>query len=178
MKHAIHSLVAAAAVLVAGCATVPRSFEIPKERIDAAITRKFPYERRAGDLLSVRVGAPRVQLLPESNRMRGDFGIDATERIGGRTVHADVGLSFALRYEPADESIRLADVRAERVDVEGVPSSLRTLLQPVAAGMAEQALEGTVVHAFTPQELARSQGLRPALVTVTSTGIRIDLQSR
>jgi hypothetical protein len=51
-----------APLLLAGCATAPRSIEIPQARLEAALARRFPYETRLGDLLVAKASEPRLTL--------------------------------------------------------------------------------------------------------------------
>jgi hypothetical protein len=162
-------------VLLTACATGPRSIEIPQARLEAALARRFPLETRAGELFLVKVGQPRLALLPDSNRVRLDFGVEASDRIVRSAVHGELALSFGLRYEPSDSSVRLADVRVERMEVQGLPERWRKDVEPAAALVVEQLLEGMALHTFTADELARARGWRPGAIRVTPTGLLVEL---
>jgi hypothetical protein len=162
-------------VLFAGCATGPRTIEIPQARLEAALARRFPLETRAGELFLVKVGQPRLALLPDSNRLRLDFPMEAAERITRSAVHGELALGFGLRFEPSDASVRLADVRVERIELQGLPERWRKDLEPAAALVVEQLLEGMVLHTFTADELARARGWRPGAIRVTPTGLLVEL---
>ena len=165
----------AGAVLIAGCATLPRSVELPREQIEAALARRFPRETRIAELLVLRVGAPRLTLLPESNRVRLAFHLDVMERIMRRAAQGELALSFSLRFEPTDATLRAADVRVEAIELQGIPEQWRGVLQSAGALAAEQFLEGAVLHAFTSEQLARAGGLRPGDIRVTPRGVRVEL---
>lgn len=168
-------LAAFVAALLSACATLPRSVDVSRAQLESALARRFPYEARAGGLFSVRAGVPRLELLPESNRLRLDFGIDGTERVTRGTAHADLGLSFGLRYEPADASIRATDVHLDDLAVQGLPTVWREAFRMAGGLIAEQMLQDAVLHTFSPEELARAQGLRPGSIRVTHRGVRVEL---
>lgn len=161
--------------LLAGCATGPRTLEISRRQLESALERRFPYEARRTPLFVVNVGVPRLQLLPESNRVRLDFPLEASERLLRNTARGELAVSFAIRYEPADTSLRAASVRVENLALQGVAAEWRAPLEAAGAVIAENLLEGTVLHAFRPEELARAHGWTPGAIRVTPTGLRVEL---
>ena len=173
--HPLAWLLLATLALLAACAALPRSVEVSRQQLEAALAKRFPYDARAGGLFSARAGVPRLALLPESNRLRLEFGVDATERLTRSSTHADLALSFSLRYEPADASIRAADVRVEELAVQGLPAAWREAFRMAGGLIAEQMLENAPLHTFRPEELARARGLRPGSIQVTDRGVRMEL---
>lgn len=161
--------------LVASCATMPRTIEIPRERIEAALARRFPWRAPASELLTVQVGMPLVELLPDANRIRLTSAYDVTERITRAAMRGDLALSFGLRFEPADSSLRLVDVEVERVDVRGVADDWRRPVEAIAAYVGEHLLEGFVLYRFTPDQVARANGWRPGEIRVTRSGISVEM---
>ena len=162
--------------VVAGCASIPRSFEVSQEQIEAALAKRFPYETRTGDVLRLKLDVPRVLLLPEANRLRLLVALHASERISGRSVEGNAALSFALRYEPSDTSLHLANVRVENIELRGLPDAWRRPAELAGTMAAEQLLEGSVLHRFRPDQIERAQGWTPGDIRVTSTGVRVDLR--
>lgn len=169
-------LALSSAVLLAGCASVPRTVEVPREKLQAALDKRFPAQARFLELLEVQLSAPRLQLQPESNRLRTDFGLQMSDRIVRRALQGNLDLSFGLRYEPSDASIRLTDVRVERLDLRGLPEQWAGTLTRLGPFVTEKMLESVALHSFTPEELNRAQGWTPGELRVTSTGVRITLQ--
>jgi hypothetical protein len=160
--------------LLAGCATGPRQVEVPRQRLQAALERRFPYDIPAG-LFTVKVSVPRLELLPQDNRVRLDIPIDATDRIVHRTTHGEVDVSFGLRFDAAGNSLRMQDVRVENVAVQGVPRDWREPLQAVGGLVAAHLLEDAVLHTFTAEDMARAHGWRPGNIRVTPGGVAIEL---
>jgi hypothetical protein len=162
--------------LLAACASGPRSIEIPKERLEAALAHRFPYQARPAGLFAVTVGVPQLRLQPQDNRLRLDAPVEASNRVLRRAVHGNLAVSFGVRYEPADTTVRAVDVRVEDFSIQGAPSELRGPLQAMGAAIAESLLEGTVLHAFRPDDLARANGWTPHNLRVTRTGLVVELQ--
>jgi hypothetical protein len=165
----------AVAVLVSACASMPRSIELSQQQIESALARRLPYESRVAELFVVKVSSPRLTLLPDSNRLRLDFTVEATDRIVRRAVQGDLAVSFGLRYEASDASLRTSNVRVERLDLQGVPEQWRAMLQGAGMLAGEQLVEGAVLHRFTPDQVARAGGWTPGDIRVTSRGVRVEL---
>lgn len=163
-------------VLLTGCASVPGTVEISREQIQAALERRFPFEARpVAGLFVVRVASPRLQLLPADNRLRVDFTVDASERITRASGRGALALSFGLRYEPSDTTLRATSVRAENVEMEGLAPEWRAPLQLAGGLVAENLLEGAVLHTLRPEDLERSRRWTPGEIRVTSRGVHIEL---
>ena len=171
-------VLAALAALAASCATVPDSIEITKKQIESAFARRFPYDSRAGQLLAVKVAAPQVDLLPDANRLRLASSFDVTERVARNTVHGQLALSFGLRFEPSDTTLRLVGVQVDGIEVQQLPETWRREVEAIAAYAAEHLLENMVLYRFTPAQLARTGGLQPGDIRVTGRGIRVELRPR
>lgn len=168
-------LLAAVIAVLAACASVPRSVELSQSQIEAALARRMPFETRYAELLVIKATAPRVTLQPEANRIRLDFSVEAMDRIVRRSVQGNLAVSFSLRYEPSDASLRAANVRVERFDLSGVPEQWRPVLGSVGMLAGEQLVEGAVLHRFTPEQVSRANGWTPGEIRVTSRGVRVDL---
>lgn len=162
--------------VLAGCASVPRTVEISQEQLQAALARRFPVNDRFLQLLDVQADAPRLQMLPESNRLRVDIALSASDRIIRRAMRGGLALSFAPRYEPADASIRMGDVRVERLELAGLPDGLQSQVQRLGPLLAERVLEGAALHTFKPEDVAKAQGWTPSDLRVTPAGLRMTLQ--
>jgi hypothetical protein len=163
-------------VLLSGCASVPGTVEISAEQLQAALERRFPFEAKpAGGLFVVRATGPRLQLLPADNRLRVDFTVEASDRLTRGMGRGALALSFGIRYEPSDTTLRATSVRAENVEVQGLSPDWRAPLQVAGGLMAENLLEGAVLHTFRPEDLARARGWTPGDIRVTPRGVRIEL---
>ena len=168
-------LLALLLALLAACASGPRGVDVPARKLEAALARRFPYELRPAGLFTLTVGLPHLQLLPQENRLRLDFPVDASGRILQGGGHGELSLSFGLRYEPTDNSLRAVDPRAERVAVQGLPDTWAAPLQLAGSAVAERLLQGTALYTFTPEDLARAHGWTPGTIRVTPAGVRIEL---
>ena len=160
---------------LAGCATGPRTVEISQQQLQAALERRFPYDLRPGGLLLLNVGVPQLTLLPQTNRLRLDFPLATSERIAPGGAGGSLALSFGLRYQASDATLRATNVAVEQVELRGLPPELRVFLQAAGSMVASFALDDLVLHALRPQDLERAEGWTPGEIRVTPRGVQVQL---
>lgn len=174
-----------AVLVLAGCSAlpfnnpfVPRTIEVSQEQLLAQVSGQFPFNRRLLDFFDVTVSTPRLAMLPQENRIATELDVDTgrsplTDGFKGR-----LALSYGLRYEPGDQSVRLADVRVDRFQMDGVPDPLKTRTGRLGSVLAEELLSGFTVYRFKPEDLKRALGLgfKPGAIRVTERGLALTLE--
>jgi hypothetical protein len=158
----------------------PRTIEVPKEELLSKLGQRFPVTQRVMNLLDISVSAPSLDLLPDTNRVAASIPLVAHEMLGGRDHPGRIKLSFGLRYEPQDLSVRLTGVKIEQVDIEGLPALFQQGLTRLGAAVAEERLQDQAVHHFKPDDLrsADRMGYEVGEIRVTATGLAIKLTPR
>lgn len=175
----------AGASLLAGCASTPRTVGFSEAQLVERLARQFPVRTRVLGIFDVEVTNPRVQLQPDSNRIatRLDYALGPA-LAGTRRTLGQMQLSYALRYEPTDQTVRLSEVRAEAVDAaaEPAPEAGATTpgtprLQQLAGLLAQSLLKDHVIYRFKPEDLraAEGRGVRPGPIRVVPGGVQMEL---
>lgn len=173
--------VSLAALLLSGCAALspgPRTVDISEARLAELIGGQFPFSSRYLELFDVSLGAPQVRLMPAENRIGTAFSYAlGSLLLGTRQFQGRLDLSYGLRFEPADNTVRLSQVRMEGFEVPGVPSAYASRANRLGALLAESLLQDLVIHRLQPQDLqaARGWGYQPGLLTVVPGGVRLRL---
>jgi hypothetical protein len=166
--------------LLAGCAGLggTRVVTLDERQLAALVEREFPFDRRLLELVDVRVGAPRVRLLPESNRLATELDVALSDRLFGKGFNGRLALDYALRIDPASQSVRLADVRVGRLGIEGLDARYAAAANAIGPMIAEQLLADLPVYRFRPEDFEGQFGgrMEPGAVTVTSRGVEITLK--
>lgn len=177
--HSVTALLLCAAALVA-CANPLQRYTVPEAQLQQALAKRFPVEQRLGELLDVRLSAPRLSLLPATNRLGTELDINLLERLGNTRYAGSLALDYGLRFDSSNQSVRLADVRVSRLNLSGVPPAYQELFARYAPRLAERLLDGYVLHQFSAQDLGwvGSLGLEPAGLQVTPAGLSVALQPR
>jgi len=165
-----------------GCAGFggPQSVTLSEAELARLIARRFPATQRVAEIADVTISSPRVWLIPERNRLGSTFDVSAAERLFGRALQGTLSMDCALRFEPADDSLRLAQVRVQQFQLDGGGGLLAPQAQRIGALLAERVLEDMAVYRLKPQqaERLRAAGLRAGAVTVTSRGVELALAPR
>ena len=177
-RHLLLPTLLASAVL-ASCAGVfgPRTVEVPQAQLEQMLARRFTMTQRVLEIFDVTVSAPRLRLLPESNRVATDFDVGSTDRLLRAQHRGMLSLSFGLRFEAADNTLRVTQVRVERVLIDGAPGPLQRQLERLGTLVAEQSLDDQVIHTLRPKdvEALQGRGYRPSELRVTPRGLLVTL---
>ena len=171
----------AAALALAGCSAwrVPASIEVPRERLQAAIERRFPLRQRIFGGIELAVTAPRLTLLPEQDRVALVCDVAAGDGPRGR-LGGTLAVSHGLAFDALDNSVHMVEVRIERLEITGLDPGLQRSLERPAAAFVQRLLEGQPVYALRPQDIERLQaaGVVPSRITVTPHGLSFALVPR
>lgn len=167
---------------LSACAAVlgPRTVVITKEELTSKIAKPFPVSNRIMDLLDVKAQAPRLQLHPKDNRVGTEFDLSATDNLFKRTYQGTIGVSFGLRFEPKDLTLRLTAVKVDQIGLAGLPATLQRYLTRLGAWIAEDKLQDYPVHQFKPEDLRTADrlGYEVGDIKVTDKGLEVHLNPK
>jgi hypothetical protein len=165
------------ACLMAACAglTGPPRVTISLDEIHRLLARQFPQERRMLDVLEVTMNAPRVRMLAEQNRLAAVLDLAVRERVLGGRWLGRLDFDAALRWEPRDRTLRLAQVRVADLKLTSAAPEARTPAERLGALLAERVLEDMVLYTLSAEraEALRASGVAPGAVVVTPRGVEI-----
>lgn len=171
---------AGAAAVLSGCATTaPRAFTLSERQILAALSARFPANRRVLEFFDVRLSSPRLRLLPSEDRLMLGFDLGVQERmLTARAFKGSLMFSSGLRFESGDGTVRLVRVRRENIAIDGLPTALASTVNRWGGWLAEELLEEAVVHKVEQSSLdeAARMGLRPGALKVTDGGVTVTLE--
>jgi hypothetical protein len=174
-----HLLPLAVTLLLAGCAGFggPRVITLNEADLNRIVDKNFPLERRAMELIELRVERPRVSLLPETNKLATELDVQASERLSARSWRGQMSLEYGLRYDEGLQAVRATQVRVKRLQFDGASEQLQPFVDRIGSVLAEQVLNDAVIYRFRPEDLgkAQSRGVQPGAVTVTARGVEITL---
>lgn len=175
-RDALAGLASLLGLALAGCAGLgPRNLTLSQADLQTLIERQFPRERRVLEVVDLSLARPVVRLLPERNRIATELDLSAVERLSGRRLGGRLALDHGLRYEPADATVRLAQVRVSelKLDVGGTPLSAEAAR--LGGALAERLLDDFVIYRVADErrEALRRAGLERADFVVTARGIEL-----
>ena len=155
-------------------------FVITLEQMQEKLAQRFPRRFPLGGLIELNLQTPRLTLRPELNRINVVLALEASGPALRRVYNGVVDVDFALRYEPADQTLRATELQVRALQIDGLPPQAATLMASLGPQLAQQALREVVLYQFKPGDaaVADNLGLQPGRMTVTAQGVSIELASR
>jgi hypothetical protein len=152
----------------------------PRHKISAAqlheaLSARFPVRAGMRGLLEAEISAPSLHLRPTHNQL----GAMLLAQVGGAQLRqaqsGELDVVFALRYEPADQTLRAHRLEILALRVAGLPQETAQTLQLVLPALAREAVGEFVLHRFTRRELglADTMGFEPERIEVVEDGLVI-----
>lgn len=150
-------------------------YTVTEAQLQQAVAQRFPRRYPVGGLLDIDAKAPRLSLLPAKNRLAAQLQVAAAGPALPRAYQGVFDLDFALRYQASDRTVRADQLRVTALQFENVPAQTSALLSMYGPQLAEQSLQGAVLHQLKPEDLALpdGMGLQPDTITVTAQGLVI-----
>ena len=171
--------------LLSACALqppAPKKIAVSEARLAQLINSQFPFSSQLLEVLDVDVSAPRIVLDPAANRINtsmklavspdGIFGL-----LTNRSYKGDIDLSYGLRFEPSDGSVRMADVRVIRFGIDEVPRLMQRPIQRLGGTLAQELLNDYVLYKLSAEDLQATQGwgYKPGAFKIEPGGLSITL---
>jgi hypothetical protein len=171
------------ALFLAACAGlgVPRSITLGEAELQAQLDKRFPMQRSLLDTFELKLHEPRLRLDPQARRLATEVALQASDRRSGRSLQGRLALDYALRYEPADATIRLVQPRIESLALDsdaGLPPRQAELVRRMGIPLAERLLDDLVLYRVPAERLDRlkAAGFRPGTLQVTPEGVEITIE--
>lgn len=164
---------------LAGCASLlgPRQVEISRDELLRKLATQFPMRKQLAEVFEVEANTPRLTLQPDTNRVAAEFDVLAKDRLFGSRYQGAIGVSFGLRYQNSDQTIRLAGVKVDNVHIDGLPAVAQRQLSRLGAWLAEEGLQNYPIHRFKPEDLRSADrlGYQVSELRVTAQGLTVGL---
>lgn len=157
---------------------LPR-LRISREQLAERINERFPLSIRFLGVEALVASSPRLALLPQRNRIGTEVDLRAGEGSPPGLPTGLLGISYGLRYEASDFSVRLTGVRAERIEI-GPMSVLQQQAGPMAAAIVGEALADLIVYTLpaAQRQLLQGLGLEPGEFSVADDEVIIQLRRK
>jgi hypothetical protein len=165
------------ALWLAACGGLaPRELVFSEAQLQSAVERHLTREpARVAEIIELTLARPRVQLLPQRNRIASALDVTAHERITGRALRGSLALEHLLRYEPADATLRLASPRVTAFELDLGAGPLTGAAARLSSLIVERALEDAVLWRASESQRDALQRARVqrADIAVTARGVEV-----
>ena len=165
----IASLLLAAAVLLAGCAALigPRDVDLPRERLQRDLDRKFPLRQRVLGVFDVELSHPQLAILADSNRVALDFDLAVTPPLARQPWRGTLAVSGRLNVDTVRNAIYISEAHVDRFAMDNMNEGKQIQLASVANLLSDNIVKDVAVHTFKPEEL-RYAGVQFVLTGITT----------
>jgi hypothetical protein len=168
--------------LLSGCASLvgTRDVDISESQLTLLLARQFPMERKVMEVIDLNIANPQLELMPQGNRIGTELDVTALDRLFGSTAMGHVKLDYALRFQPADHTIRMTQVRVRELTLSSGSNNLRGAAQRIGGLVAENALENLVLYRMQPSQADEMDRLDlvASPITVTPRGLHMTVSPR
>lgn len=170
-----------ALLLTAACTLLPppRSLSFSQAEVQALVARQFPQQRTLLEVFDVTAEAPRLQFLAARNRVGAELPLRVRERLLSGRWQGRLRFEAALRWEPADQTVRLHQVEVLDLRADGPSGLSDSAVERLAAALARRLLEDSTLYRLEGEQAAklRRLGVTPEAVAVTPEGLEVRLQA-
>ena len=173
------------AISLIGCAALrpqPKTINISQERLMQLIAGQFPFNSKMLEVFDVGVSSPKISFDATNNRIYTslDLNIAGSGIVGlltKREYKGGIDLSYGLRFEPSDNSVRMTDVKLNKLNVDGAPDLMERPLSRLGAALAQKLLSDQVLYKVSDKDMeaAKGWGYKPGALKIAPTGLSITL---
>ncbi len=171
-----------AVLTLAGCSALPsapRQLSISQAQLLERIATRFPFKQRYLGVFDVALDQPRLKLMPEENRLGTEISYAIGFPLpGSPDIKGKLELSYGLRFEATDTTLRLTQARVERLDVDGLNAAQAAQIKKLGGVLAEDFLKDAVVHRLKKEDMESlsGRGYRPGPIRVVPNGLSLALE--
>ena len=94
-----------------------------------------------------------------------------------RDYKGGLDLSYGLRFEPSDNSVRMTEVKLNKLSVDGAPDLMEQPLSRLGAALAQKLLADQVLYKVSDKDMeaAKDWGYKPGAFKIAPAGLSITL---
>ena len=181
-KHRLHATLAGALLvggLLPGCSalTGPRQVDIPLEKLQAGLDRRFPMNNRLFELLDLRLSHPRLSLLPETHRVVIQLEAYVAPPFMQKSFTGTLAVSGRLYVDAARGAVFMAEPQVDRFTLSGIDPSRQQQLAGSANQLMAKLVRDIPVYSFRMEDL-RYAGIQfvPTRLVTTRSGLTVTLE--
>jgi len=155
--------------LLVACAAIigPRQVELPQERMQQNLDRKFPMHHRVLGVFDVELTHPQLAILPDSDRVALSFDLNVTPLLARQQWHGHMDFSGRLRVDSQRNAIYISDAHVDRFTMDNMDEGKQNQLASVANLLSDNIIKDVPVHTFRPEEL-RYAGVQFVLTGIST----------
>jgi len=149
--------------------------KVSADALRQALLARFPVHFAVPGLFDAQVDARELILLPARQRLGATLVAKLSDLSTQRVYPYEIDLTFAIRYEAADRSLRAHDLEISRLHAPGLPPEAASAWQALVDNLVRSNVDEVVLHRFSRDELQFTDvlGFQPEKITVEEDGVEI-----
>ena len=155
----------------------PRSVDIPLQRLQASLARKFPFNQRLIELIDIRLSDPKLTLLADTSRVRVAVDASVAPRFTSRVWRGNFTLSGRLQLDSARHAVLLAEPTIEQIAIDDITPALSAQVARGADLLARELLRDMPLYTFSDDDF-RYGGTQflPTKIVTNATGLVVTFE--
>jgi hypothetical protein len=154
---------------LAACAGLigPRQVELPQERMQQSLERKFPVHHRMLGVFEVELRHPQLAVLAENDRVALTLDVNVAPLLARQSWSGSMAISGRLKVDSMRNTVYISDAHVDRFVIDGMDEGKQNQIASVANLLGENALKDVPVHTFKPEDL-RYAGVQFVLTGIST----------
>jgi hypothetical protein len=140
---------------VAACASLigPRQIDVPQERLQHDLDRKFPMRQRLLGVFEVELSHPQLAILADNDRVALTFDLGVTPLLARQVWRGNMTVSGRLNVDSVGNTIYLSAAHVDRFVVDNMNEGKQQQLASVANLLGDNIIKDVPLHTFDPEKL-------------------------
>jgi hypothetical protein len=155
----------------------PREVNLPLERLQRNLDKRFPIQQRAAGVFDIQFSAPQVTTLRENDRIALSADVTVSPILMRQSWRGNLAISGRLVVDTARNAVFLSDAQVERFAIEGMGESQQRQITGVANILVDKLIRDMPIYSFNPDDL-RYAGVQftPTTIRTTPSGLVVMLE--
>lgn len=171
--------VALACTALASCASLvgQRQIEIPLDKLQAGIDRRFPVDNRVLELFDIRLSRPQLMLQAGSDRVALRMEAYVAPPFLRQSWRGSLALSGRLVVDAARGAVLITEPRVDTFAIDGVDEARQRQFGKVANVLMNKVIRDVPVYSFRMDDL-RYAGVQfvPTRITATADALLVTVE--
>ena len=140
---------------LSGCAVLggDRSVNISEAELQRRLNDRLAVPISLLNVFDVRLSNSLVKFDDKTGRMTSSFDTNMTSVLTDKPVAGQLGISGKLRFDPADNSVKLDDPKIEHFNLVGLGGKYSDLINVLAQQLGGEMLNGLTLYTIKPEDL-------------------------
>lgn len=171
--------IALACAVLASCASLvgPRQIQIPLDKLQAGIDRRFPVDNRVLELFDIQLSRPQLMLQAGSDRVALSMDAYVAPPFIRQSWRGSLALSGRLVVDAARGAVLMTEPRVERFAIDGVDEARQRQFGKVANVLMNKVIRDVPVYSFRMDDL-RYAGVQfvPTRISATADALVVTVE--